>query len=194
MEKQIMSLKDLLTHTRSIRRFDPDVRIPEETLEELVSYTALCPCGGNFQPLRFLCISDRNMCGKIFPHLKWAARLGGWQPEETEQPAAYIFLLVDREITQTAPYDSGIAAHAILMGAAEEGLGGCMLGNIDRKELAALLDLDMEKYAIDLCVALGKAAEVSRIAEFQGDSCYYRDENGVFNVPKRNISSILLRM
>lgn len=194
MEKYVMPLKELLTKTRSIRRFDPEVRIPEETLEELVSYTQLCPCGGNFQPLRFLCVSDRETCSKIFPHLKWAARLGGWQPGENEQPAAYILILIDKGITQNAPYDSGIAAHAILMAAAEKDLAGCMLGNIDRKEVSALLGIDTEKYTIDLAVALGKAAEVSQIVPYEGDSAYYRDENGIFCVPRQNIASVLLRM
>jgi len=194
MNKQTMSFKELLTKTRSIRRFDPEVRISGQELEDFVSYALLCPCGGNFQPLRYLCISDRDTCGKIFPHLKWAARLGGWQPAEAEQPAAYILILVDKGISQNAPYDSGIAAHAILMAAAGEGIAGCMLGNVNRKEVASLLGIDAEKYAIDLCVALGKAAEVSEIVEMKDDSCYYRGEDGTFYVPKQNVSSVLLHL
>ena len=192
MNKQTTTLKELLIKTRSIRRFDPEVRISGQELEDLVSYAVLCPCGGNYQPLRYLCVSDRSTCEKIFPHLKWAARLGGWQPSEAEQPAAYILILIDREIAQNAPYDSGIAAHAILMAAAEEGIAGCMLGNVNRKETAALLGIDTEKYVIDLCVALGKAAEVSEIVEMKEDSCYYRNENGVFCVPKQSAPSVIL--
>lgn len=187
-----MELKELLEKTRSIRRFDPDVRIPLNKLEEMVSYVRLCPSGGNFQPLRFYCVSDRDMCGKIFRNLKWAGRIKDWDPSENEQPGAYIVILTDKEITANAPYDSGIAAHTILMAAALEGYGGCMLGAVDRKEVVTLLSIDPEKYAIDLVVAIGAAAEKSFIEDCTGDTCYRWASDEIFCVPKLSTESVIL--
>lgn len=187
-----MELKELLEKTRSIRRFDPDVRISLNELQEMVSYTRLCPSGGNFQPLRFYCVSDRVTCGKIFRNLRWAARLKDWEPPESEQPGAYILILTEKSVAANAPYDSGIAAHTILMAAAEKGYGGCMLGNIDRKAVASILSIDTEKYAIDLAVAIGAAAEKSLTEECTGDTCYRRAADGTFYVPKRSTESVII--
>lgn len=187
-----MELKELLEKTRSIRRFDPEVRIPLEELSEMVSYVRLCPSGGNFQPLRFYCVSDRETCGKIFPNLKWAARLKDWEPSESEQPGAYILILTEKAVAANAPYDSGIAAHTVLMAAADMGYGGCMLGNVNRKAVSELLSIDMEKYAIDLVVAIGAAAETSLIEDCNGDTCYRRAEDGTFYVPKRSLEEMII--
>ena len=187
-----MELKELLEKTRSIRRFDPKVRIPLNELHEMVSYVRLCPSAGNFQPLRFFCISDRETCGKIFRNLRWAARLKNWEPSEIEQPGAYILILTEKSVAAAAPYDSGIAAHTILMAAALKGYGGCMLGSIDRREVASILSIDTEKYAIDLAVAVGAAAEKSVIEECTGDTCYRRAADGTFYVPKRSTESVIL--
>lgn len=188
-----MELRELLEKTRSIRRFDPETRISLSELEEMVSYARLCPSGGNLQPLRFCCVSERDTCEKIFENLKWAARLKGWQPGESEQPGAYVVILTDKEIAVNAPYDSGIAAHAILMAAGLMGYGGCMLGNVDRKKTASVLSIDTNRYAIDLVVALGKPAEQSLIEDCTGDTCYHRDENGVFRVPKQGLETLIVR-
>lgn len=187
-----MELKELLLCTRSIRRFDPEIRIPGEKLREMVSLARLCPSGGNLQPLRFFCISDRKICEKLFPLLKWAARIRDWDPGENEQPGAYILILTEKETAQLAPYDSGIAAHTILMAAALSGYGGCMLGNIDRRAAAELLSIDTGKYAIDLCVALGAPAEHSNIEEYNGSTCYRRGDNDEFYVPKLSTDAMII--
>lgn len=187
-----MEFRKLLEKTRSIRKFDPERRISLEELQEMVSYVRLCPSGGNFQPLRFYCVSDRETCGKIFRNLRWAARLKDWEPSENEQPGAYILILTEKSIAERAPYDSGIAAHTILMAAALRGFGGCMLGNVDRRAVADLLSIDTEKYAIDLAVAIGAAAEISLIEDCSGDTCYRRAEDGTFYVPKKSTDSIII--
>jgi len=91
-------------------------------------------------------------------------------------------------------WDEGIAAQTILLGAAEQGFGGCMIGSINRSRLADVLRLDEERYSIGLVLALGKPKEqvvVVPIGE-DGSTAYYRDENQVHYVPKRSLEDIIV--
>ena len=82
---------------------------------------------------------------------------------------------------------------SILLGAVENGLGGCIIANINRKKLAEALNLD-EKYEIALVLALGYPKEevvIETINEY-GDIKYWRDENKVHHVPKRTLDKLIL--
>jgi nitroreductase len=87
----------------------------------------------------------------------------------------------------------GIAAQTILLGAAEKGLGGCMIGAFRREELARALALDT-RYRPLLVIALGKPAETVVVEDVgaSGDIKYWRDESGVHHVPKRSLESLLI--
>lgn len=188
------SLEELLGKTRSIRKFRHETKIPAETLEELVELTRLCPSGGNRQPLKFLPVNTEEDCRFVSEHIRWAALLKDWDgPEESEKPSAYVLVLIDRTVCEKAPYDSGIAAHAMLLGAVERGFAGCMLGNIDRDALAEYFSIDKKRYVTDLVVALGEPGEESVVEETGTGTAYYRDEEGLFHVPKRKLSEILLK-
>ena len=193
MKGSAMELRDLLTKTRSIRKFNNEAEIPQETLYELCTLTRLCPSSGNRQPLRFKCVSDKEDCAFISQHIRWAGLLKDWDgPSESEKPAAYILILIDKETAERAPYDSGMAAHAIIMGAVEKGLAGCMLGVIDREEIAGHFSLSKEKYYLDLVVALGEPAEQSVTEDAEESTAYYRDADNLFHVPKRKAEDIIL--
>ena len=192
MEKE-WTLKELLRKTRSIRKFQHDKEISTEMLYRLVELTRLCPSGGNKQPLRFLCVNEKEDCAFISEHIRWAALLKDWGgPAEEEKPSAYILIAADRSVSEKAPYDSGIMAHTMIMGAVEEGLAGCMLANIDREELLMHFGLDKERYNLDLVVALGVPGEESVIEPAGESTAYYRDEENLFHVPKRTLPEILL--
>lgn len=91
-------------------------------------------------------------------------------------------------------WDEGIAAQTIMLGAAEKGLGGCMIGSFNRQALAEVLELDTERYAISLVLALGKPKEKVVVvpAGQDGSVKYYRDENQIHYVPKRSLEEILV--
>ena len=81
-----------------------------------------------------------------------------------------------------------------MLAAAEKGLGGCMLGSIDREKLFNELDIDRSRYTIDLVLALGKPAQETVIDDISiGDStAYYRDESGRHHVPKIKTEDLLI--
>lgn len=189
-----MSLPDLLLRNRSYRRFDESCRIERNALVELVALARLCPSGGNRQPLRFLIAVTSEEAQAVFPHLRWAAALRDWPgPAEGERPAAYIVILRDTRIAGNYEFDAGIVAQSMLLAATERGLGGCMIGSIDRNALRASLRIPPE-YESVLVVALGKPAETIVLEDTKSpaETAYWRDPAGVHHVPKRPLAELLV--
>jgi len=189
-----MKITELLTKNRSYRRFDEDHAIEEQTLIDLVALTRLCPSSGNRQPLRYLVSCAPEMNEKVFPHLRWAAALKDWPgPGPGERPTGYIVVLGDADMPGSLNVDSGIVAQSMLLAAAEQGLGGCMIGSIDRDRLHEALKIPGD-YIIVLVVGLGKPKEtvVLEDVDASGNVAYWRDEQGVHHVPKRTMDQLLV--
>ncbi|MEN8255213.1 MAG: nitroreductase family protein [Verrucomicrobiota bacterium] len=185
-------LKDLVLANRSYRRFHEDA-IGETTLRELVDLARLSASGGNAQALKYILSCDPEKNAAIFPHMAWAGYLADWPgPAEGERPAAYIIILLDKEISESAGCDQGVAAQSILLGATERGLGGCMIGSIQRTELRKTLAIP-ERYGILLAIALGKPKETVLVDKaMNGDIKYWRDDQDRHHVPKRLLDEIIL--
>jgi nitroreductase len=187
-------LKDLIRTSRSYRRFHQEVPVPMETLEELVELARLSPSGANRQPLKFKLYNDDETNAKIFECLAWAGYLKDWGgPAEGERPAAYVLILGDTEISKSFAVDEGIAAQSMMLGAAEKGFGGCMLGAINRDKLRDRLEIPAQ-YEILLVLALGKPAESVILEEVgeDGDIQYWRDDEGGHHVPKRALDELIV--
>ena len=188
-------LRELVEKNRSYRRFDESHKINEETLTELVDMARLTPSSANLQTLKYMISFDPDRNGLIFPHLRWAGYLKDWPgPVEGERPSAYIIILRDNLISKAESCDHGIAAQTILLGAAEKGLGGCMIGSIDSDGLIRDIGIG-EHFQVLLVLALGKPVEEVRLVPVgpEGDMKYWRDEQGVHHVPKRNLEEILVK-
>ncbi len=191
-----MNLEELLTRTRSIRRFRQEPAVEEKTLIELVSLTRLCGSAGNRQPLKYVLSCDPERNRAIFAHLRWAAALQDWPgPAEGERPTAYIVIVGDTRIAKDFHCDHGIAAQTILLGATERGLGGCTIASIDRVGLAQTLNLPT-RYEILLVLALGVPGEtvVLEHGTSPDNVPYWRDADGVHHVPKRAVEELILRL
>ncbi len=187
-------LKDLVRKNRSYRRFDQSEPIDRATLLELVDLARLSASGGNAQPLKFVLAWEAERNAAIFPHLAWAGFLADWPgPAEGERATAYIIILHDKEITHLAGVDHGIAAQSILLGATEKGLGGCMIGSINRDGLRETLAID-EQYDILLVIALGVPGETVQLEDLppDGKTTYWRDENSIHHVPKRPLDELII--
>ena len=187
-------LRNMIIKNRSYRRFVEDARIESKTLESLVDLARLSATGGNKQALKFLIANDVETNSRIFPSLAWAGYLTDWNgPAEGERPSAYIVILGDKEVAGDFGCDHGIAAQSMLLGAAERGLGGCMIGSIRRRELAESLSLE-PRYEILLVLAIGTPAEEVVLEDVgsDGDIKYWRDSNGVHHVPKRSLAQLIV--
>jgi len=185
---------DLVLKNRSYRRFYEDVPITLDTLRELVNLARLTPSARNMQPLKYVLCCDRETNAAIFSTLGWAGYLTDWPgPVEGERPAAYIVVLGDKTLSQSFGVDHGIAMQTILLAAVEKGLGGCMIGSIQREKLRQILNIP-ERFEILNVVALGKPKEVVVIDPVgpDGNIRYWRDAEGVHHVPKRPLSELIL--
>lgn len=188
-------IKELIRKNRSYRRFREDESVSMEVLKGLVDLARLSPSSANLQPLRYILSNEANKNALIFPHLKWAGYLKEWQgPVEGERPSAYIIVLTDTEVSKTVNCDHGIAAQSILLGAVEQGLGGCILSSADREELRKALKIP-SKFEILLVIALGRPKETVVIEEMtEGDVKYWRDKEQTHHVPKRKLSELILEL
>ncbi len=187
-------LAELIKQNRTCRRFHQDHRIPSEALTQLVDLARLSASAANLQPLKFITSCNLEKNAEIFPCLGWAAYLKDWSgPEEGERPAGYIIILGDTTIGRNFDWDLGIAGQSILLGAREKGLAGCMIASLKKKKLVELLDVDPAMELL-LVIALGKPAEEVCIDPVgkDGNIQYWRDQNGVHHVPKRDIEEIII--
>jgi nitroreductase len=188
------SIRELLRRSRSYRRFFEENRIEREVLEELVDASRYAPSAANRQPLKYILSYEPAKNELIFPHLTWAGYLEDWPgPVEGERPAAYIIILGDTAVHPSFGCDHGIAAQTILLAAAEQGIGGCIIGSIDRKALRSALALP-ERYEMLLVLALGRPKEQVVLEETapDGDIRYWRGSDGVHYVPKRPLDELIL--
>jgi nitroreductase len=180
-------LKDLILQNRSRRRFHQKP-VERETLRELIDLARLSASGGNRQALKFIIVCDEDTNARIFPIIGLAGN-----PTQDEAPTAHIVILGDTEISKSYGCDHGIAAQSIMLGATEKGLGGCMVGMVDRKRLRKLLDIP-ERYEILLLLILGwpKEKPVIDTLSADGNTQGTWDDEGVRHVPKRSLDELII--
>ncbi|SMO75260.1 Nitroreductase [Saccharicrinis carchari] len=187
-------LKDLILKNRSYRRFYQDQEVSQETLTELIDMARLSPSARNAQPIKYLLSNTPERNRIIFKHLSWAGYLNNWPgPVEGERPAAYIVMLNDTTISSNFFSDNGIASQSILLGAVEKGLGGCIIGSIERLQLQRELDIPSQ-FKIIQVIAIGKPKEKVVIEELDNDHKYWRDMNDVHHVPKRSLEEVIVKL
>lgn len=188
-----MSLKDLLIKNRSYRRFFQDVRIPAGELKDLVGLTRWCASARNAQSLKYVVVDSEEMCAKVFPLLAWAGYLTDWVgPDEGERPAAYFIQMLDTRIVGDCLCDDGIQAQTLLLGAVEKGWGGCIVKAFKNEPLRQVLNLP-DYLKVRYVIALGKPKETVVIEPMESgdDFKYWRDEQGIHHVPKRDTDELI---
>ena len=190
-----MRFRELVTKCRSYRRFDGAHPVTEETLRALVELACYVPSAKNLQPLRYITVCEPADIAALYPSLSWAGYLAEWPgPEEGERPQACIVMLGDLGASDDFACDSGIAAQTILLGAVASGLGGCILGAVDRQKIRELFRIP-DTFSILMVIALGKPSETVVIDQIddQDSIRYFRDEHGIHHVPKRVVDDVLMK-
>jgi nitroreductase len=189
-----MIFRELVTRSRSYRRFDESVTVDEGVLSGLVELACYTPSAANRQPLRYMAVTDSETADEVFSCLRWAGYLTLWLgPEAGERPSAYLVMLCRKEAAVAAACDSGIAAQTILLGATECGLGGCIIAALDRDRLMSVLNIP-ETHSVLMVIALGKPVETVVIDQIDadGDIRYWRDSYAVHHVPKRRVCDVMV--
>jgi len=185
-----MKVYDAIISRRTIRRFQQKP-VNSEILLKCVNAARLAPSAANLQPLEYCIVTEKTLCAQVFEALHWAAYLQPkWTPSEEERPAAYIIVLV--KDTQNPYYerDVGLATENIVLAAEGEGLGSCILCNIDRAKIQELCNIPLT-LAVDSVIALGYKAETPVVEELKDSVKYWRDEHDILHVPKRALDDII---
>jgi len=190
-----MNLKELISKTRSYRRFEEAYHIEDKTLKSLIGLARLSASGANKQPLKYMIYNSPEECERIFPYLGWAGYLTDWPgPDKGERPSGYIIILGDKSISEVFGVDHGIAAQSIMLGATEAGLGGCIIATIKRDELHNDFSIP-DKFEILLILAIGKPIEKVIIDDLKdADVKYRRDKSKTHHVPKRSLDDLIIKI
>lgn len=186
-----MGVYKVILQRRTIRRFAEERRIPLKILEKLVNAGRLAPSAANLQPWDFVAVNDRELCDRIFPHLRWAGYIAPeGDPPPGMRPAAYIVLVANPAINRHWQHDFGAAAENIMLTAWEMGIGSCWLGSINRKQIKEILSIPEDR-EVDTVIALGYPREKSVVEEEKGSIKYWKDEKGVMHIPKRPLAKVM---
>lgn len=192
-----MTLKELITTSRSYRSFDSSVKIPREQLLDWVDCARLSPSSINLQMLKFRIVTSEDECAAMLANTRWAGKIKDQKlPPEGHAPTAYVVICADTDVIATAEKfqkDVGICAQSIMLAAAESGYGGCMIGSFSPEEVSKTLSLS-QNLIPQLVLALGKPDETVKLTDAASDGSvtYYR-ENGIHYVQKRDLKDLIIK-
>lgn len=186
-------IKDIVKRNRTYRRFDNSVEITREQVVEWIDCARYCASAKNAQPMKYIVVTNRKECAKLYPSLKWAAYLTEWDgPIPEERPTAYILQLLDTDISTNPLCDDGLQLQTITMAAVEAGFGACIFKSFNNAMLCEQFNLP-DHLQIQYVVAFGKPIEEVVIEAISGeDYKYWRTEDQKHHVPKRPIDEIVL--
>lgn len=190
-----MDFLELVREARTCRRFVEDRPLSGQDLRWLLECARLAPSARNAQQLRFMTVAQGEICGQLFALTRWAGALKDWNgPEEGERPSAFIAALMPESGGDLLCYDVGIACQTMQLAATSRGWGACMIQSFDKSAATKLLNVPAGM-KIALLLALGQAKEKRVVAPMppDGNFAYWRDENNVHHVPKRDLDELIVR-
>lgn len=185
-------LKDLITQSRTTRRFDKDFEVTLGDLRELVELSRICSSAMNAQPLKYILVTKKDDVLKLARNSTWAGALPEWTQGEDERPSAFIVVLNDKNLDGYAMFDAGASFAAISLGAKTKGLSVCPLASTDKEVCKRLFNI-ADNFEVLITIAVGKGAEnIKLINAKDGDIRYFRDEKQTHFVPKRTLEDIVI--
>ena len=156
-----MSFLELVRKRRSVRSYRPDP-VPREAIDRCIEAARLAPSACNSQPWYFIVADSPEMRDKFVE-----AAYSGLHSMNSFARNAPVHIAVIRERSKPAArfggffrsvdfalMDLGIACEHLVLQAAEEGIGSCILGWFDEKGVKKALGLTGTS-KVDLVICLG---------------------------------------
>jgi nitroreductase len=146
-----MDFLDLVIARQSDRAYDKNRPVEQEKLERILEAARLAPSACNAQPWKFVVVTDPELSIKVG---KASAGLG---MNKFAKDAPVHILIVEESMNVTSLLgskikdkyfplvDIGIAASHICLAAEAEGLGSCILGWFDEREIKNLVGIPQRK-------------------------------------------------
>lgn len=157
----------LVLSRQSDRAYDKNRPVEKEKLERILEVARLAPSACNSQPWKFVVITDKDLACKAG---KAAAGLG---MNKFAKDAPVHILVVEESANITSLLggkvkgkhfpliDIGIVASHLVLAAESEGLGSCILGWFDEKELKELAGIPTNKRLL-LDIVIGYSVKEKR--------------------------------
>lgn len=157
----------LVTSRQSDRAYDMSRLVEQEKLERILEAARLAPSACNAQPWKFVVITEPELSTKVG---KAAAGLG---MNKFAKDAPVHILVVEESMNITSflgakikdkyfpLVDIGIATAHITLAAESEGLGSCILGWFDEKEIKKLTGIPANKRLL-LDITIGYSVKEKR--------------------------------
>jgi nitroreductase len=183
-----MNVKQAIEARRSVKHYDPDHRMTDAEIEELLDLAVLSPTAFNIQNWRFVAVTDPELRGQI-REAAWdqaqvtdaslllvlCADLKSWEKEparywETAPDAVKSFLLPaidqyyrdqDQVQRDEAMRSCGMAAQTIMLAAKSMGYDTCPMDGFDFEQVGKLINLP-DDHIISMFVVVGKQIEPAR--------------------------------
>ena len=190
-----MDLISLFKTRRSYRKFDEGRKVPEEVIDSMKEAIRLSSSAGNTQELKYVFVCDKEKADKVFEHLRFAAYLPEEQgkPKVGERPVMYVLVMKDKNKNlKWINTDAGIATANMTLAAWEQGVGSCIIANMDREDIAGILGID-SGMEILFSIAFGYPLHRSEVVPLKEDGSikYYVDEEMNYYVPKKAAEDII---
>ena len=145
----------LVLSRQSDRAYDKERPVEAEKLERILEAGRLAPSACNAQPWKFVVITDRELALKVAKDAPVHILI-------VEESGNITSLLGGKVKDKHFPLiDIGIAAAHITLAAESEGLGSCILGWFDEKEIKRLTGIPASKRLL-LDVAIGYPVKEKR--------------------------------
>lgn len=189
-----MELMKLLETRRTYRRFNQSKKIPQPVINDIVNSIGLASSAANLQPLRYTFVTEEVLSDKLFNSVKWAARLPKelGTPKEGEKPVMYVVVWYDeKDKNNWIDIDLGLAISNMTLAAWNHGVGSCIFGSMNPKEVSELMGYD-ETAKVASVIAFGYPTHTSTLVEMEDDQVAYRlDDDKNYIVPKRKLKDIV---
>lgn len=187
-----MNLQTVIEQRKTIKMFDPAVKIERSELEEMLQLAQLAPSKANLQPWRFVVVDDEAQKQKllgsvafnvppcetasavilILADLQYQQLLGDILDHSVANGClgaafrdnSYNFLLgvhqqaTPAEIRDQVLIDTSLASMQLMLVAKAKGYDTHAIGIFDRQAVLDTLEVDSERYAPVMLLAIGKAA------------------------------------
>ena len=145
-----MNFHTLISERESIRSYDPERKIPEDTLRRILDAGRLAPSAGNRQPWQILLVSSEKMLNKVRPCYK----------AEWFQDAPNILVVkgyIDKAWTRAddgynaLETDLTIAMDHMILAAEFAEIGTCWIAAFTPEILKEALDLNENEEVFAIC-------------------------------------------
>jgi nitroreductase len=151
----------LIVSRQSDRKYS-NKPVEKEKLDRIIEAGRMAPSACNAQPWKFIVADDPGLCLKLADAA--SAKLLGMNSFVSQAPVMIVIVREQANFTSRVGgsikkkdyslIDIGIAAENICLQAEAEGLGSCMLGWFDEKQVQKLLGIPRSK-RVELIITIG---------------------------------------